>query len=47
MSNQIIALKDSNSLGKMSVAAGQASEVFDRASEIKKFTEIVVGHEKT
>ena len=46
ISKQIIALKESNTLGKMSVAASQASEVFDRAVEIRKFTEIVVEYEK-
>ena len=39
MSKQIIALKESDTLDKMSVAASQASEVFDRANEIRKFTE--------
>ena len=46
ISKQIIALKESNMLGEMSVAASQASEVFDRAVEIRKFTEIVVEYEK-
>ncbi|PZC45905.1 MAG: Glycosyltransferase involved in cell wall bisynthesis [Chloroflexi bacterium] len=45
MAKQIIELKESDSLNKMSIAAKKASEMFGRATEIRKFTNIVVRHE--